>query len=97
MRSRQNRQRQKSEVGKGKDTGMRKGGSLYEGDPPCSAAIPPDLVFTPLEVQRMLKLGRSQTYELFATNAIRTKRIGRNIRIGRWDLLAFLEAAPSDL
>ncbi|MFI5282471.1 MAG: helix-turn-helix domain-containing protein [Candidatus Dormibacterales bacterium] len=53
------------------------------------------LVLTPSDVQRVLRIGRRQTYSLLDSGAIRSVRVGRSIRIPRSNLLAYL-SKPED-
>ena len=43
------------------------------------------------EVQRILDLGRTKTYELVATGEIPAVRIGRVLRVNREELVRWLE------
>ena len=49
-----------------------------------------NMVYTPSELQGVLKMSRSSVYELLRTGAIRAKRIGRVLRVSRKDLETFL-------
>lgn len=48
------------------------------------------LVFTVSETARLLRLGRTQTYEMIRSGAIPSIRLGRAIRIPRHQLAALL-------
>lgn len=48
-------------------------------------------ILTPTEAAEYLRIGRTKIYELLDSKAIRSKRIGRSIRILRSDLEKYLE------
>jgi excisionase family DNA binding protein len=47
-------------------------------------------VLTPSEVQRVLRIGRRQTYSLLDSKKLDSVRVGRSIRIPKSSLLAYL-------
>ena len=47
-------------------------------------------VYTPTELRSILKMSRSSVYELLRVGTIRSKRIGRVLRVTREDLETFL-------
>ena len=53
-----------------------------------------DPMISPAELQEWLGCGRSTTYKLLETGAIRSYRVARLIRIRRSDVSAFLEQNP---
>lgn len=50
-----------------------------------------DDVVTPQELQQMLKLGRTKTYSLLKQGKIKSKRIDREYRIRKVDIIKYLE------
>lgn len=48
-------------------------------------------ILTPSEAADYLRIGRTKIYGLLSSKAIRSKRIGRSIRIPRSDLERYLE------
>jgi excisionase family DNA binding protein len=51
-----------------------------------------EYLLSPAEVRQLLGLGRTYTYQLLATGAIPSVRIGRLRKIRRSDLDAFMQA-----
>lgn len=49
------------------------------------------LLVTPEEAARALRIGRSKVYELIASGAIKSVRIGRSRRVRWGDLQAFVD------
>ena len=50
-----------------------------------------DDVVTPKELQQMLKLGRTKTYSLLKQGKIKSKRIDKEYRIRKVDIIKYLE------
>lgn len=48
-------------------------------------------VVTPQELQQMLQLGRTKTYSLLKQGKIKSKRIDREYRIRKVDIIKYLE------
>lgn len=50
----------------------------------------PDVV-EPEQLQKMLGIGRSKAYSLLKTGEIKSKRIGKNYKIQKVNIIKFLE------
>lgn len=48
-------------------------------------------VVTAEELQQMLKLGRSKTYSLLQNGEIKSKRVGKEYRIKKENIIKYLE------
>ena len=58
--------------------------------PPDNSSL--DILLTAVEVARYLKLSKSKVYYLISTKRIPHIKIGKNVRVRRADLEAWLEA-----
>lgn len=56
-----------------------------------------DFVYTPAEVQAMLKISRSTVYELLRTGDLPSAKVGHSIRITRKDLEAYLNRSALEV
>ena len=53
--------------------------------------IVPEALLTVAELQRLLSLGRTKTYELIASREIPSYKIGHAVRVRRQDVVEFLD------
>jgi excisionase family DNA binding protein len=59
---------------------------------PSANAHETEYLMSPAEVRQLLGLGRTYTYQLLATGAIPSVRIGRLRKVRRSDVQQFIEA-----